>query len=314
MGYETLAEVEALAAKARRYEYFAFSRTITVTSSGLAIFRCMGAGGGGAGGANARGGNGGSVGTKLFPVNEGDELVVTIPAGGAGGASGQPGQPGGSLVIALNGNDLIIVPGGNGGPINTAPTNNAPPLGMHWYVLGGLGGNGDRTGGGGAMIVEGGTVAGRGGNAQHSGGGGALGNGADSGGKHGGGSLTHATSVGPGDGFLTPEMSVLRIAMPAPTAPYQSGSAFVPGSAGGYGGGSNSASASGGSGGGFGGGGAGSGSNAPAGAGGFGGGGGGNGSTSGAAGGFGGGGAGGGGTGSAGGQGFVTIEWMGSAA
>ena len=276
-----LSEVEALAAKARRYEYFAFSRTITVTSSGLAIFRCMGAGGGGAGGANARGGNGGSVGTKLFPVNEGDELVVTIPAGGAGGASGQPGQPGGSLVIALNGNALIIVPGGNGGPINTAPTNNAPPLGMHWYVLGGLGGNGSQSGGGGAMIVEGGTVAGRGGNAQYSGGGGALGNGDDGSGRHGGGSLTHAASSGPGGGFLTPEMSVLRLAVPTP----------MPDSAGGFGGGSGSSSGAGG----FGGGGGGGGGN-------------------GGAGGFGGGGGGGGYSGGAGGQGFVTIVWIGGAA
>ena len=293
-----LAEIEALAAKARRYEYFAFSRTITVTSSGLAIFRCMGAGGGGAGGANARGGNGGSVGTKLFPVNEGDELVVTIPAGGAGGASGQPGQPGGSLVIALNGNDLIIVPGGNGGPINTAPTNNAPPLGMHWYVLGGLGGNGDRSGGGGAMIVEGGTVAGRGGNTSESGGGGALGNGADSS-FTGGGCLTHATAGRPGDGFLMPEMSVLRLAVPSP----------MPGSAGGFGGGGATSA------GGFGGGGGG-GNGYSGGAGGFGGGGGGSqagGSYVSGAGGFGGGG-GGGYVGGAGGQGFVTIEWIGSAA
>ena len=275
MGYETLAEVEALAAKARRYEYFAFSRTITVTSSGLAIFRCMGAGGGGAGGANARGGNGGSVGTKLFPVNEGDELVVTIPAGGAGGASGQPGSAGGTLTIARGGVTLIRIPGGNGGPINTAPTNNAAPTGADWYVLGGRGGNGNQSGGGGAMIVEGGTVAGRGGNAAYSGGGGALGNGSDSG-DIGGGCLTHATGAAPGGGFLTPEMSVLRLAVPTP----------MPGSNGPFGGGGTGGA------GGFGGGG---GTGVTGGAGGFGGG-------------------GGGGTGGAGGQGFVTIEWMGSAA
>ena len=39
MGYETLAEVEALAAKARRYEYVAFSRTITATGGGQAVLR-----------------------------------------------------------------------------------------------------------------------------------------------------------------------------------------------------------------------------------------------------------------------------------
>ena len=312
MGYETLAEVEALAAKARRYEYVAFSRTITATGSGQAVLRCMGAGGGGAGGTNARGGNGGTVATKTITVEAGDQLVVTIPAGGAAGSSGQPGSAGGVLTIVRSGTTLVSIPGGKGGPFNAVPTNNDAPTGADWYVLGGLGGNGDKSGGGGAMIVEGGTVAGRGGNTQYSGGGGALGNGADSGGKHGGGSLTHATSVGPGDGFLTPEMSVLRMAMPAPTPPYQSGSSYVPGSAGGFGGGSSSSTTSGGSGGGFGGGGAGSATTIPPGAGGFGGGGGGS-NTNGGAGGFGGGG-GGGTVGGAGGQGFVTIEWIGSAA
>ena len=183
MGYETLAEVEALAAKARRYEYVAFSSTITATGSGQAVLRCMGAGGGGASGNNARGGNGGTVATKTITVAAGDQLVVTIPAGGAGGATDQPGSAGGVLTIVRSGTTLISIPGGNGGPIKTAPTNNAAPTGADWYVLGGLGGNGDRTGGGGAMIVEGGTVAGRGGSAQYSGGGGALGNGADSGDK-----------------------------------------------------------------------------------------------------------------------------------
>ena len=310
MGYETLAEVEALAAKARRYEYVAFSRTITATGSGQAVLRCMGAGGGGARGTHARGGNGGTVATKTITVQAGDQLVVTIPAGGAGGASSQPGSAGGTLTITRGGTTLISIPGGNGGPTGTAPTNNAAPTGADWYVLGGRGGNGDRTGGGGAMIVEGGTVAGRAGNAQFSGGGGALGNGADSAGKHGGGSLAHATSAGPGGGFLTPEMSVLRMAIPAPTAPYQSGSNFVPGSAGGYGGATATSA------GGFGGGGGG-GNGTFGGAGGFGGGGGGSeagGSYVGGAGGFGGGGGGGSYVGGAGGQGFVTIEWIGSAA
>ena len=97
MGYETLAEVEALAAKARRYEYVAFSRTITATGSGQAVLRCMGAGGGGASGTNARGGNGGTVATKIITVQAGDQLVVTIPAGGAAGNTDQPGSAGGTL-------------------------------------------------------------------------------------------------------------------------------------------------------------------------------------------------------------------------
>ena len=227
-----LAEVEALAAKARRYEYVAFSRTITAKGGEQAVLRCMGAGGGGASASNARGGNGGTVATKTITVAAGDQLVVTIPAGGVKGASSQPGSAGGTLTITRGGTTLISIPGGNGGPVSGTPTNNAAPTGADWYVLGGLGGNGDRTGGGGAMIVEGGTVAGRAGNAQFSGGGGALGNGDDGAGKHGGGSLAHATSAGPGDGFLTPEMSVLRLALPMPVAPYHNGSAVVPGSAG----------------------------------------------------------------------------------
>ena len=282
--------VEVLAAKARRYEYVAFSRTITATGSGQAVLRCMGAGGGGASNTNSSGGNGGTVATKTITVEAGDQLVVTIPAGGAKGASSQPGSAGGALTITRGGNTLISIPGGNGGPIGTVPTNNAAPTGADWYVLGGLGGIGDRSGGGGAMIVEGGTVAGRGGHAQYSGGGGALGNGADSG-KHGGGSLAHATSAGPGDGFLTPEMSVLRMAVPMPVAPYYNGSVVVPGSAGSFGGG---------------------GGGTTGGAGGFGSGGGGGGNVGGA-GGFGGGG-GCGNVGGAGGQGFVTIEWIGGAA
>ena len=230
MGYETLAEIEALAAKARRYEYVAFSRTITATGSGQAVLRCMGAGGGGAGGTNARGGNGGTVATKAIAVEAGDQLVVTIPAGGAGGSSNQPGSAGGTLTIMRGGVTLISIPGGNGGPINTTPTNNAAPTGADWYVLGGLGGDGNQSGGGGAMFVEGGMVAGRGGQPPYagSGGGGALGNGSD-GGSHGGGSLTHATSTSPGGGFLTPEMSVLRLAVPTP----------MPGSNGPFGGGTN---------------------------------------------------------------------------
>ena len=72
MGYETLAGVEALAAKTRRYEYVAFSHTITATGSGQAVLRCMGTGGGGAGGTSGRGGNGGTVATKTITVTAGD--------------------------------------------------------------------------------------------------------------------------------------------------------------------------------------------------------------------------------------------------
>ena len=298
-----LAEVEALVAKARRYEYVAFSRTITAKDSGQVVLRCMGAGGGGAWANTARGGNGGTVATKVITVAAGDQLVVTIPAGGdGGGASNQPGSTGGTLTIERSGVTLISIPGGNGGPLSGAPTNNAAPTGADWYVLGGLGGNGSGSGGGGAMIVEGGTVAGRGGNNDYSGGGGALGNGDDGSDNHGGGSITNATSAGPGNGFLTPEMSVLRLAVPTP----------MPGSAGGFGGGAGGSDTGGA--GGFGGGGGGAGTDG-GGAGGFGGGGGGAAyGYMGGGGGFGGGGGGGSDGGGAGGQGWVTLEWTGGAA
>ena len=106
-----------------------------------------------------------------------------------------------------------------------------------------------------------------------------MGNGSD-GSSHGGGSLTHATSTSPGGGFLTPEMSVLRLAvptqMPNSNGPFGGGSANGAGGFGGGGGGSSSAGGAGG----FGGGGGSSSSS----------------------------------VGGAGGQGFVAIEWIGGAA
>lgn len=283
----------------RRLECMQFSKTVTATGSGRAILRCMGAAGGGARGANARGGNGGTVATKEITVTKGDQLVVTIPAGGAGKTSTDgDGATGGTLTIVRNGVTLISIPGGIGG-VNAAamPGNNAAPTGADWYVLGGRGGNASYSGGGGAMIVEGGTVAGQGGTS----GGGALGNGVSS---RGGGCLFDNS----GGDFLTAETCVLRIVQPMP-----SGGVLASSSATAFGGG-NPGSYSGGFGGGGGTGGTGVGTSGFSG--GFAGGGGGSYDSSGGGGngGFGGGGGGGGAKGGEGGQGWLTIEWIGGCA
>ena len=268
-------------AKPSRYDYIFASKTVTAAAAGTVVLRCMGAGGGGSRSdyANgARGGNGGTVATRTLTVAAGDQLVITIPAGGAGAAADNtPGSAGGTLTILRAGVTLISIPGGNGGPHGAAPVNNTAPTGADWYVLGGLGGNLQNSGGGGAMIVEGGTVAGT---TTGRAGGGACGNGN---GEYGGGALTHATSNKAGWGLLTLESSVLRIAAPLHVAPVWNGSTLQAGSNGHFGGGN--------------------GSNAD---GGFGGGGG----SGGGARGFGGGGSGGGGGG--GGQGWVTLEWVGA--
>ena len=289
----------------RRIECVQISRTVTAVGSGRVILRCMGAGGGGGVGSNARGGNGGTVATKDIAVVKGDQFVITIPQGGVGrsGTSGG-GEDGGTLTIKRGGITLISIPGGRGG-LNTtaAPLDNEAPTGADWFVLGGRAGNGGASGGGGAMIVEGGTAAGNGG--VNGGGGGALGDGATA----GGGAITSAVGNVSGTGYLSPESCVLRIAHPSPVSGYVAGSNFVPGTSA-FGGGSASATGAG-TGGGFGGGGAKStGTGSQPGPGGFAGGGG--------SGGNGGPGGGGGavlsGTAGNGGQGWVTLEWIGGAA
>lgn len=298
----------------RRIECFQSSTTITMAGSGPIVLRAMGAGGGGARGYNARGGNGGTVATKAVTVSAGDVLVITIPAGGAGKASSDGnGAAGGNLTVVRSGVTLLSIPGGRGG-LNTtaAPTNNTAPTGADWYVLGGLAGNGDQSGGGGAMIVKGGTVAGRGGNGSGSGGGGARGNASDASPWYGGGSLEHSTISRCGGGFILPETSVLLFAIPMPSSGILSGSYWVPGATA-FGGGDFNTTVGFGSDGGFGGGGSGGNSSRR---GGFAGGGGGNGvNDPGGDGGFGGGGSGAANANAGnGGQGWLTIEFLGGAA
>lgn len=334
MNFDPITNAVAIAIRAsqRRYEHVLISRTVTATGNGIAVFRCMGAGGGGGSSVGpspiSRGGNGGTVAIKTVSVAAGDQFVVTIPAGGAGSiTSGVAGGAGGTLSIVRSGTTLLSIPGGNGGSgAGVAPSNNAPPTGADWYVLGGLGGNAPCSGGGGAMLVEGGTVAGRGGNSgPGTGGGGALGNGGDSPSSGGGGATMSSVSASGGGGFITDQTCVLRFAPPI-SAQAGMTSASVTGiiSMGAYAGGNGEIFIGGL--GGFGGGGGGSnhtsgsttGGKGGFGGGGGGGGGGGNVSGFGGDGGFGGGGGGGSGSnnaqGGSGGQGWVTIEWQGGAA
>lgn len=299
----------------RRIEYFQFSTTATATENGVAILRAMGAAGGGARSSVSRGGNGGTVATKKIAVAAGDEFVITIPAGGAGrAATNGPGVAGGTLTVVRGGITLLSIPGGLGGvDTATAPLANPPPTGADWYVLGGLAGNAAQSGGGGAMIVKGGTVAGRGGNTSGSGGGGAMGNASDAIPYFGGGSTESSTPAKLGHGFITAETSVLLLAIPMPSSGRLESTSYWIEGATPFGGGSYNPSTGQGSDGGFGGGGAGGGLFGRRG--GFAGGGGGNGGNNpGGAGGFGGGG--GGATnanGGDGGQGWLTIEFIGGA-
>lgn len=231
-----------------RYEHIYLSRTVTAVRSGTLTFRCMGAGGGGqaprSGASVFGGGNGGTVAIKTVSVTAGDRFVITIPAGGSGGvANSDAPAAGGTLTVTRGGTTLLSIPGGRVGTTlaGQPPAANEAPTGADWYVLGGLGGtppaNGSPTGGGGAMIVEGGTVAGRGGNAQYSGGGGALGNGGvlGNGGGGGGGAFTSAIGAVGGGGFLPQETSVLRLSTPFAVPPYYNGSTTIPGSNGPFG-------------------------------------------------------------------------------
>ena len=203
----------------RETQYFAQSGTFVAPAGGIAIFRVLGAGGSGASSGQTTpgsGGNGGSVGVKRLRVKAGDTYAVTIPAGGAArnqNASGVAGENGGTLTIVGPGAS-ISVPGGRGGVLgaNLSPPDNAAPVGLDWFVLGGRGGAAANSnssseqfggaGGGGAALLNGsaaafaggvgafaanGALDGAGGAGVGGGGGGSGGGGGGSGGSGGSG-------------------------------------------------------------------------------------------------------------------------------
>ena len=120
------AVIAAGKAVAHSTEYVYESKAITVEHDGWLKMRILSAGGGGARDTSSgyveadirpcNGGNGGNVAiTNWLKVNKGDSVLLTIPAGGAGATSATLASPGGSASVALNGQQLIIVPGGNAG-------------------------------------------------------------------------------------------------------------------------------------------------------------------------------------------------------
>ena len=171
-----LAKVRDNVIVTRETQYFAQSGTFVAPADGIAIFRVLGAGGSGASSGKetpGSGGNGGSVGVKRLRVKAGDTYVVTLPAGGAArtqNTSGVAGENGGTLTI-VGPSASISVPGGRGGVLgaNLSPPDNAAPVGLDWFVLGGRGGaaanSNDATaqfggaGGGGAALLNGSAAA-----------------------------------------------------------------------------------------------------------------------------------------------------------
>lgn len=256
------------------YEYFWTSRTVTAERAGTVVIRALGAGGNGS---SNRGGNGGTVATKEIQVSAGDTIQVVIPAAES------------DLVVRKNGAQQLKVYGAKNGVAHTNP------VGADYFVHGTVVDDG-KTGGGAAMILEGGSSAGK---VTGRGGAGACGNGSD---RRGGGITGDAGTGHAGAGIpVTPELIILRVAV------------NVAGDGGGLNGGGGSSQQA--SSGGFGAGGGvftyPGGSTEHGGHGGFGGGGGGSPRPNGhgGSGGSGGGGGGGGDTAGSGGQGWVTLEW-----
>lgn len=148
----------SVGAEEPKYEYIWTSKTITVPKDAELTIRAMGAGGGGSGGhvapitifglAGRRGGQGGTVALKTLNVSAGDELGVIIPAGGAGGTKNLAGVNGGTLLVHLNSNEILSIPGGGGGAGVAADD----PVGADWFVKS-TPPNG--YGGGSAMLLEG---------------------------------------------------------------------------------------------------------------------------------------------------------------
>lgn len=114
------------------------SQTVVAPSSGSVIIQCWGAGGGGGGASNGSGdavgggGGGGAFSQLTFPVTAGQNLVLTIGAGGtAGSGAGGNGGTGGTTSVAAPfvisasggfggaGSTCCVGTGGNGGASGT---------------------------------------------------------------------------------------------------------------------------------------------------------------------------------------------------
>lgn len=151
-------------------QIFTSNGTFTVPENvGVIYISACGGGGGGAGGQNSYAGGGGGGGGIIYKypafVTPGQQIAITVGAGGAGGtgvtnttSASVLGKAGGSTVIG----DLITVPGGQGGGAHTS-TNSAGTKTYTAYY-GGASWGGGGTGGAGAYCSSNSThVGGRGG-------------------------------------------------------------------------------------------------------------------------------------------------------
>ena len=122
------------------------SRTVRAPFTGWLRARIMGSAGSGAAGGNGSSpssGNGATVAFVKVLVTKGDEIVVTLGAGGGVPAATNSGvnngnQGGTTTVTGPNGLNASI-PGGRGGVNGASPSPNAAPTGVDEYWLGGLG-------------------------------------------------------------------------------------------------------------------------------------------------------------------------------
>ena len=148
----------------RSVVYVPSSRVWTAHADGVAVFRCVGAGGaGGHSNQVAFGGNGGTVALKTVACAAGASFTIIIPAGGVSAPSSRGGD--GSTLTITGPGVSISIPGGRGGANTSGASTqaNANPAGVDWFALGGLGGRGwagpgggSGGGGGGPALVVGG--------------------------------------------------------------------------------------------------------------------------------------------------------------
>ena len=136
-----------LAAQPRKViVYCPMSRAVKAPFTGWVRARIMGsAGSGAAGGISNRpsSGNAGTVAYVRVPVTKGDEIVVTLGAGGvvpAGISNGvNNGNAGGTTTVTGPNGLNATIPGGRGGVNGASPAPNAAPTGVDEYWPGGLG-------------------------------------------------------------------------------------------------------------------------------------------------------------------------------
>lgn len=151
------------------------SGTFTAPANGWVATKQMGGGGGGGGGPTATGGSSAAWAAKLWRVEKGQVLTITVGAKGLGAAAlGTNGSDGGATIIT-DGVSTVTTLGGKGGigtataVANTGPDGAAYPTGGDFGAGGSKAGNtvavnNSRTGGAGVDLMAKGANATRSGN------------------------------------------------------------------------------------------------------------------------------------------------------